>query len=82
MWGGILAEWYSASRKESPHRICFPIRFFRRGCHRMWAGAYLGQIAPMASAEIAPLYKHMTTKLYYYYLRQEDYGYATDSRKI
>ena len=26
------------------------------------SGAYLGEIAPMANAEIAPLYKHMTPK--------------------
>ena len=48
-------------------------------------GAYLGKIEPMASAEIAPLSKQKTpTFLYYYYLRQEDYDYATDydSRKI
>ena len=31
--------------------------------HNMFsAGAYLGEIAPMASAEIAPLFKHMTAK--------------------
>ena len=47
------------------------------------AGAYLGEITPMASAEIAPLSKHMTPKMFItYYLRQEDYDYATDSRKI
>ena len=36
-------------------------------------GAYLGEIASMASAEIAPLSKHDTQHFYYYYLREEDY---------
>ena len=44
---------------------------------------YLGEIAPVASAEIAPLSKHTTHNMYYYYyVRQEDYDYAVDSRKI
>ena len=37
----------------------------------------------MASAEIAPPVQTYDTYIfYYYYLRQEDYDYATDSGKI
>ena len=39
-------------------------------------GHYLGEIAPMASAEIAPLSKHDTQYFYYYYLCQEDYDFT------
>ena len=48
-----------------------------RMCACVCAGAYLEEIAPLSVA------KHMTpTFFYYYYLRQEDYDYATESSKI
>ena len=45
-------------------------------------GAYLGEMAPMASAENVHLSKHDTQFIYYYYLCLEDYDYASDSSKI